>query len=451
MPRYEGLQAHPDAEIHFAEPRTLLDLGFELGVDKLNLGNDPVTSFRRVDPESGGQWFFVAHHHPFAGEHLSQFLSNVAPNKVGDKYDVRDDFIVPQTARKISASNVGGEEEYPQRLDRIHSRDPQIGALYQELTNSPVLPRFRRAFHHSSGDSVFATLRDMAFIRSKEELYGRFFEECDRAFEEVDEDKMEDILYTARYGWAAAGFFEPFFKTQPEYQNGGDYIGDQINIQPPDVKSRLLKEFLGGLDQQWRERFALSHNVKNSYWNNGVIVDLETKEMVAGSLHDARLRFIDDETVEVSNLHGASALVRPNRDVDFGHVEWKATQYRFPPDYFTDALFPLVAWAKDANGGRRFLSQDEANPIMRKVFQYSRWADVRMGRALAAYFSPQVTKEWPSSMTLKEGQRPQKMAAAQMLIWPSIDSDEHPHASQLLNTPTSIIPSLEEFIEQEAA
>ncbi|GEM_PF-4658985 len=456
MPRKEASENSPHSrniEFRYAEPKSLVDLGIEVGVDKLNLGQDPFTFFSYVDPETGNQRFFATLHHPFAGEHLSQFLSNVAPNKFGGKEDARDDMLMPTQGAKNSGKGLEGEETHSERLHRIHKEDPQIGEPYQRLLDSLVLPHFLKAFYHESADSVFTTTQNMAFIRSRKDFFTRYFEECGGAFAEVDEEKLNAISYTALYRFSnidEENSFMHFFKAQPEFDDKKRSVWayEQFHKLPLSVRGGLLELFLQTLTEQDRMEFALSHMV--GYSLNGILVDLETHQIVTGDLKEARIRFIDDETVEVSNINGTRITLKPNDNKGFGHVDWKAISYQFPPDYFINALSALIAWEKNESGDRRFLDQAEVNPILRKLFKYSRWADVKMGQALAAYFSPQVTKDWPPTMTLRGGKYPQEMGAAQMLLWPSIDTRKHPHASQLLNMAGSIIPSIEKYMGNEA-
>ena len=70
------------------------------------------------------------------------------------------------------------------------------------------------------------------------------------------------------------------------------------------------------------------------------------------------------------------------------------------------------------------------------------YSPIFMLNKLFGYFSKDITDKWPKEIALEGHPRPQKMMGAQVSVRDSMDSDNYPHARQLLRG--SVIQKLEE-------
>ncbi len=460
----EGRKRKPEIKYFFTGPTQLSDFGIEIGVDKLNLANDMVTAFRSEDPASGSQQFFVVLHRPLAGEPLSQFLRSIAPYGEGNKSGIQADLRMPiSAARKISQGQKidKDEREFDDIfLHRGHKRDPEITKEYLKLLKTGEYSRILRALYHSSADSVFDGLSHLVFTRSKEDYVQRFLAECEDALEQEDEDREAHVSavvwsYNGLHNDAYKPPFRQFLLRHSEFQDERGEYGARDKFRDLSIKRRceLIKQFISTLTDEHKRKLT-QEKISYTEYSFKIRADLETKEFSTQGHMEwglPNLRFIDDQSVEITNRSGASAVVKPSVDKHFGQVDWQIISYQYPPDYHTGALYPVLAWGKNSSGKRRFLEQTECDPTIRTHFGYVKWADVKLGEILAAYLSPRIIEGWPRRMGLKNGKKLQRMMGAQMLVWPKIDSKEHPHVTQLLNDKRAVIPRLEAILETKAA
>lgn len=435
-----------EPKTYYAEPKTFADLGIDIGADKLNLVNDLGTSFRIVNQQTGDQKFFRIHHHPFSGEHLSEFMTQATPFKrYAFKAGIDGDLRMPIDAkrgREIGKVETNGELDY-MRLDRLHRNDSEIGASYTKLVDTGVPARFLKALFHSASDSVYEEMRRVAFIRGKNNYIQHLFLQCESALQQGDNARMEEIFEAAfLFPYRDRALFTRYLNEKKGPSNDIRRVYWSLGN---DEQASLLKEFLSTLNSDQRSAYASS-------FGDRLLIDLDTKKIVNGYSPNGftNLRFVEDEVIEISNRRGTVVKAYPGRETFFGQLDWKTESYEFSPSYLASAIYPIIAWDKSEDGQRRFLDQQEVKEVLHSQFRYSKWGDAKLGTILAAYCSPEVTKRWPPLMTLEGGKRRQRMMGGQMLLWPSLDTDRHPHATQLLNDEESIIPSLERYIEQTA-
>lgn len=123
-------------------------------------------------------------------------------------------------------------------------------------------------------------------------------------------------------------------------------------------------------------------------------------------------------------------------------IEWKITKEVLPRSYTSNAMQPLLAWKKQSNGSRIFLSQQEAmtyvsgDPILNKFKN----PDVLLGRCVIGYHSADITQSFKGhKMKLRKQAGAQYMAAAQMPVWLSLPQ----HAPRLLADINPLITTLE--------
>ncbi len=457
----ERQKRKPEIKYFFTEPTQLSNLGIEIGIDKLNLTSDTVAALRSEDPADSSQRFYVFLHRPLAGEPLSQFLRSIAPYSEGNKSGIQADLRMPiRAARKISQGQRidKDDREYGDiPLHRDHKRDPEITKEYLKLLKTGEYSRILRALYHSSADSVFDGLSHLVFTRSKKDYVSRFLAECEDALEQEDEDREAHVSavvwnYNELHNDTYILPFRQFLLRQSEFQSEFQARGKFRDLS---IKRRceLIKQFINTLTDKQKRKLT-QENISYTEYSFKIRADLETKEFsthgdMEWGLPD--LRFIDDQSVKVTNWNGASAVVKPSVDKHFGQVDWQIVNYQYPPDYHTGALYPVLAWGKNSSGKRRFLEQADCDPVIRTHFGYAKWADVKLGEILAAYLSPRVLEGWSRRMELKNRKHLQHMMGAQMLVWPKIDSKEHPHATQLLNDERAVIPKIEAILETKAA
>ena len=442
-----------DLTIHYGEPKDIHAYGVDPGVDKLNLAADVITSIRTVDKKTGIQRFLFLPNHFFAGEHLEQFLEIISPHGKMVSGGVRGDVEMPSISRRHAARGLR-EEEYGDirmRLHRIHMEDPEIGSFYKEFLDERADRRILRALVERSSNSVFRQLQDLVFINDVEEYVRNFSQEVDMAFESMDRGKILAVVKTATgsYSFSSDSPFIKFLGKYPEFKDdayysipgifGGFSIERQVSI---------LKDFFAEMSEEERREFALRQG-------NKLIVDIDSHSIVRGEsfldLFHIRARFTEGNTFEISNSAGARVLVIPDQNIDFGQIDWKMSNYHVTPDYFENALCPVIAVEEDLPGNRRFIKQSEVKKLLKKVFKNSGYVDARLGVAWAAYFSPGVTRSWPSIMALGQGRRLQEMMGAQMLVWPQLATEKYPHATQLLNSSDSVISVLIDDLKKKAA
>lgn len=436
----------PKQEIHWTEPKKLGALGINIGVDKLNLANDFETAFRLVDPQTRNQQFFRVHHHPFSGEHLSEFMTQTSPFKrYGSKAGVKGDLRMPIDAKKgRETGRVEADNPFDEmKLDRLHRNDPEIGSSYAEFVDKGVPNRFLKALFHSASDSVFDELRRVAFVRGKESYVDNLFRQCERALQQRDFEQIDDILSAAYfYPYGETGLFRTYFGERQGLTQ--DVYTAFYNLKVDD-RIELLTGFLQSLTSDQRLTYALM-------FYDRTLIDLDAGEIIRGGSTGAftKLLFTDGGTIEISNKSGTIGKAGPGAENYFGQIDWRASSYEFSPSYQASAIYPVLAWEKTAEGQRRFLDQREVTQVLHSKFRYSKWGDAKLGVILAAYCSPDVTKNWPALMRLEGGGRNQRMMGAQMLLWPTLDTEKHPHATELLNSEDSIIPKLEKLMEEAA-
>lgn len=405
--------------------------------DPLSLLKEATTVVNIPHLQPGSIITFAFPHRPFAGEHLVQFVNTMTPfHDYPGKGGIVADLHMPVVAKRRIAQ--GREPDPKNSLDNInlhlnHMSDPRIKEKYDEFVTYH-LRRVLEAFSYNTSDPVFFEAQRVVFIRSRKAFLDGFYSGVNSAFERADLDNVDRISRIAYERYRNGQSFKAFFMDKSDYKPGGDtaYIPHQFQDLPPERRIELLREFINGLSQENREVFAF--DIFHRYLT--CTVDLETRKIKQGdwttifayqNVNPPSIELADSKTVLIRNEAGAQVLITPDQDGDFGTVEGKYTGYQFTPDYYSQAMYAVLAFETMTSGEQRFLPKKEAEPLIRKVWGHSRWGDVKLGEILAAYLLPNVTKQWEKKMQLAAGHINQQMMGAQMFVWPSLDD----HAGQL--------------------
>lgn len=410
----------------------------------------------RIVPSPQETIFIALLDQPFAHNQLANLANNVAPFKTAQsettKYNMEADLRMPVAVAE-------GTSRDPS-LHYDHLSDPVIGATYQDFTthhNENWLRALNKEF-----DYIEFLIENVHFIDS------------DRLTARVFKERLQhlSILEGSRYPQTDSGASELahfgralLLQSSPEKFIGflsshveaedipaGRELDDLYFLLPRARKIALLREYLEQLNESDQREFALNYVVDD----HNILVDLAKGEVrieqVQGYLDDVGVTILSDSTIRITDKFGPLEVeVVITTDAytgDNGENAWeiKRVQSNIVPEQ--NPLYPLIAWQRNTDGTRRFLSQEETMAMLPKELPNSQKGDVFLGRVLAAYFTPEITKNWPTRMFLahRMGVNPegQKMMAAQVAAWTSIDA----HAQQLLSNVTSPIRLLETFLEK---
>ena len=217
------------------------------------------------------------------------------------------------------------------------------------------------------------------------------------------------------------------------------------------VFDRLQRiRFIDGWDSMGEEliyRYFIS-------FNRQIFVDLEAHKIISNesNRHDGvgkgKVKFTGNgKNVLITDKNGTEVEITPTGRND-QRFTWKVLRYQFPQDYEEFSLYPAFAWRKDENGGRIFLIQEEAMPLLRELgVKEGEQGDVKLGEIGVGYFSRDIIGKWPAKMPLKpldgvdrEGDYfEQPMRGAQMPAWVAVEA----HKDELLRSETSPLAIIE--------
>lgn len=401
---------------------TFAELGIEAAKDNLNLASDKITlaTFKQSPSATIN---LVFHHHPFSGEHTAQLLNSIAPFGRRGRDSILDDLRMPARAKKdAKLGKVIKGSEYLS-LHTRHLQDPQVGPFYESFIAQHLKVWIDCLGSNASLD-VFSQLQRVRFIDSVKAFASQFFLE----WKEVLPSEKDEKIRIHRIGITAFIYYQqgrPFVR----------YLSDKIPVRkgqservtfdtlPLEQRRKHFDLFLEQLSEEEQEKFALADAVGRK---GRVLVDLKSKQVFSQKYYfgSAKVDFVDDRRIKIKDDKGTAVEVVPNKDIGGGCYDWKAVHYEFSSNYLAASRYPVIAWRRDDNGQRCFLSQKEAKPYLRKLgFLEARRGDVKMGEVMVSYFSPHITGEWKQRFPLKpleEGkidEFEQPMMGGQMPIW----------------------------------
>lgn len=433
-------------EVCHASPTTPKELGIEIERDeRLALNREPfqqMVSFK--DPRSGDVVYLASFHHPFSGFHFSQLLNAVAHFKSGPdglKGGILNDFDMPPPGFSTII------QDYP-RLRRIHEEDPEVGISYKKFVKERLEP-WTANLRNEISDPIFRQLERLRILND-ESINFVFSNLLSSLKEDVSTepirkmDILSNIFYRLGGGDLHTAFIK-FLQEQPETQKresrkdgGFDTLKHGYfphnNVDDITYLSRLMPRFLEQLDVPLRRELLVFMGIGRG---DSTIVSVRDQK-AWNKKKDIALSFVDGPRLELSDQNGTSIEVSLQQDqaLNSSYLDYYVSKYNFPQETLQDALYPIIAWAKNENGERRFISQEELETFKPLIdLDYAQQADVYLGRVLLADFSPDLTDEWKNTIPLEHGRYPQEMMPAQVAVWVSLDSSKYPHAQQLLSHP----------------
>lgn len=456
---------HREREVRILPPLPLESFVTKIRRDKLGLFNEEATLGVSRNPDTHDIVYFCFLNHPFVGMHLSQTLEFVAPYPSRDPGDsglhgykggIIGDLEMPYNA--VRPKSKYSSESRSTYLHRIHSEDPAIGTIYNEfvINHGKVWLQalgnnhFDRLFTHLAGLTIadkpylrqsFAQVQNM-LIRSDYANYynlvdavlqyrnGRPF--MDFVKEQLTPNENSSLAKSRqKHNWLRREFFGLY--------RVGSWEGARVAI----------RTFLERLDANEQEEFALAKEVA---WRKKTVFNITDREIVTPESmkrgkQNMRVRILDSTTFALADHDGTSVTIQAIMDSD-GRWDWHVIDYDFSDDYRLTGLYPLIAWEKNREGKRRFVSQSEIAVCLPSYLpSYFQRGDVVLGKVLAMYASPAIVASWQDGLPLKYSDRIQKMMGAQMVLWGALPN----HASQLLSEENWLFSALESSAERAPA
>ena len=440
-----------ERRVRILPPTTLKEIGMEVADDRLGLCDERLEVAEVVEPESGRLLRFAHLQRPFSGEHLIQFLNVVAPHKGQNRIGILSDLGLPWRGKRIAAKisryeAIDDQDRYEVRTHLKHENDPLISSAYEELTKSHLTP-LARALRDRTSDSVFLFLgiENLMFIRDKPKFTSFLLSQINEFLPKRDYSREGMSIYNAALKYQDGDPFFAFLGERPEFRRvrGGKPFtrrGTIIRLGGRYANSReqATQDFFEKLSEEEQAEFALIYGANM----NKVIVDLEDKRVLRSREEWLNFDFVDNTGVILSDGQNTEVCVIPSGDMTAGASGWRIGSYKFPTRYLDHAVYPLIAW----DNQRRFLNQREVTPFIQRLgFENPRQANVKLGEVLVAYLSPQITCNWKKEIALEGSSYAQRMAAAQVLLWVSLDSDDYPHVRQLLSDENPLFSALEKY------
>lgn len=425
------------------------EMGIELPIDRLNLAGD------RLTLAVVGNIRFAFDHHPFSGEHFAQFLESIAPSKGRGRSGILADLRMPLDAKR-ELEEQGLETSFNIRLHSRHLEDSQVGPLYKKFVDQN-LDSWYTALNNDASLGVFEDLKRVTFIKSLQDFAPYVFQEWEESLKKsvslfaVQNSAFLLSLTALKFYQEGKPFkeflFKEFFKDKVSLPLKGDSYDRTYYYMQPERQKKLLYNFLEQLYNKEREEFVAIHLTNHE---GRVLVDLNSKQVWQGRHSSfATIDLVDDRRIEIKDDDGTAFEVMPSSDIVGGRFGWKVSRYKFSPRYLSTALYPVIAWEKDENGERRFLSQDEANPYLRSLgLTKTKRGDVTLGEVMVTYFSPDTVGHWKREIPLKppeefkdspQGDFEQPMMGGQMPVWVALGD----HSLQLFSEKNGVISKLE--------
>lgn len=412
------------------EQTTLAGLGIDTSFDTLNLAGD---GFRLGVKKVGGDTVFVGLlKHPLAGVHFAQFLNSVAPFRDQDRYGIEADVDLPIRAGDDYQL---GKDKTTSKFIRLHERhlgDPRVGPTYIRFIQDHVDP-WLMALKFDTGEEVFDRLQKIRFINSAEDVRKELFSEDGNIINSLKDSKV---------------LLDMKFVLQILEHN-------RFNRRSENVLGKSDKEIeavLGSLTKEDQKEFAMSYFV---YRKRQILVDLDTHRIMSdkNNANDrtgkGKVRFVDNSrNVLITDKKGTSVVIRPTGQ-NSERFSWKVIKYQFPENYVESGLYPVIAWKRDGNGTRSFLTQKEAMFLIEELDLPERGkGDTKLGEIVVAYFTRDIIEKWPARMKLAPLEETtsrrgddfeQPMRGGQMPAWVAVEQ----HIGHLLKSETSPLAIME--------
>lgn len=435
--RQRGRTAYvPETSTPVLKETTLAELGVDTSFDNLNLAPDRFTlGVKKVGEETV---YVGLLNHGLAGGHFAQFLNNVSPFADQDLRGIIDDINLPILAEHDYRE---GKDKTTSEFIRLHERhrdDPRVGPTYIRFAEDHA-DSWLMALEFGNGWEVFDIAQRTKFINSredKEEVRRQLFSEDGNILEDINDPDARSRLMLTIKRYDIVGFKE-FCKDK--------------GLKEDDYYS--FKPFLETLSEKTdQEKFAF---VYFTSLYRQIFVFLDSHRVISDENDPTNrirqdMKFADNSRdVVISDGKGTKAVLTPTGQSS-DRFSWKAIEYQFPEGYEESSRYPVIAWKKDGNGTRTFLTQQEAMPLVKEFgLEKGEQGDTKLGEITVASFARHIIKDWEPKMTLKplEGDKrrfrrddfEQPMRGAQMPAWVGIER----HKEQLLKSETSVLAVLE--------
>jgi len=411
---------------------TLAELGVDTSFDNLNLAEDKFTlGVKQVREDTV---FAGLLEHPFAGGHFAQALNNASPFADQNLRGIIDDVDLPIRAERDYKAEKDATSSHSIFLHEKHLNDPRVGPPYKRFANDHV-HSWLRALGSNSGLRVFETLGRIRFINGKEDLRKEFFSEDGSVRKSLKDSDVVGINYYFTY-FIPQYYHERFI----DFRKNNNLRGEEF-----------VRSFLGLLTTQAeQEKFAIAYFTNKEQ----IVADLETHRFIRHNVGNqsgkVKVKFDSNgRDVVVENYTGTKVVLTPSGK-NSEKFSWRILDYQFSRDYLRRCLYPVIAWRKDENGKRQFLTQKEAVPYVLELgLPEGEQADTKLGEITVASFARHIIKDWPTKMKLaplagvikriNRDDFEQEMGGAQMPGWVGIER----HKNELLRSDTSPLAIME--------
>ena len=443
MVEKEIMTAHvPETNTRVLET-TFAELGVDTSSDNLGLASDRFTlGVKKVREDT----IFVGRlKHPLAGGHFAQFLNSVSPFADQDVGGIINDIDLPILAERDYKAGKDKTTSKSIWLHERHLNDPRVGPPYIRFKDDHV-DKWLKALKINSGLRVFERLQRIRFINNTEDLRKEFFSEDGHSRKSL---KDSDVVGLISYFWVIPRYYHERFA---DFWTNNNLKGGE--------RMRAFLDLLTTKTEQ--EKFAIS------YFNSArqILVDLETHRIIRdkvggrgkGRIGNVKVKFDGNgKDVVVSNNTGTKVVISPTGQSG-ERSNWRVIEYQFPENYKKSSLYPIIAWKKDGNGTRTFLTQKEAMPYVAELgLPEGEQGDTKLGEITVASFARHIIRDWPAKMTLKRPEEfklrgvryldddhefEQPMRGAQMPAWVAVEE----HQAKLLKSETSVLARSEKHV-----
>lgn len=437
-------------ELQPPQPRvtSLENLGITTRRDELNLASKDLRLIKFDDPHLGCV-YFAGLEYPFMGTHLTDFLNVVAPHKDQDIYSMKADLAMPLEAQR--AINTGGGS-FSVGLHKAHFEDKKIGGIYRNYVGNHAQAWLDVALNNRQ-DDFFNSFEQLQFVDT--DIYSqRIAQHLQAGNSSIYGIYSENIIETAvRFNKGRP--FELFLS-----QEGIPIGRKDLNKIIKDIKhrgrfsfndawsgslARPARSFLGTLSLDDQKKAALYYATKIK---NQLLIDPVAKRYFDGGFLNRRMEFFfgNDGSIDLVPIfaEGSQTIEVGELNTTTGVYQSKVRNIHFPARVREEGLYPALVW-KNNGRGPELLGQKSLIAVSERAgLAFQKHWDTLLGVAMAAYFSPEITDNWESEMTLEAfpGVK-QPMRAAQMALWPSVPKNRRQLAKKAV-----ILQKVEGVFEQ---
>ncbi len=413
---------------------TLAELGVDTSFDNLGLASDRVTfGVKRGREETVYAGLLKR---PIAGGHFAQFLNSVSPFPDQDVGGIINDVDLPILAERDYEAGKDKTTSGSIRLHERHRDDPRVGPPYIRFAEDHVNSWFK-ALKINSGLRVFDTLQRIRFVNSTEEVREELFSGDGSLRKPLKDSDVGRLTIYDRYISNALSRYD--------YQRYMDFWTNK-NLRGKELAQAFLDTLTTKTEQ---EKFTIMYLTTMGQ----IIADLETARIITHNDGEqsgkVKVKFDNNgRDVKVSNNTGTKVVISPTGQNSEG-FSWRVIDYQFSRDYIRRSLYPVLAWKRDANGNRSFLTQKEAMQYVVELgLPEGEKGDTKLGEIGVAYFARDIVKKWPAKMRLAPlpgvksfggDDFEQSMRGAQMPAWVAVEQ----HKAELLKSETSPLVIIE--------